>query len=626
MREPCEFPFAKGAVAACHAVLIVLVLASAGLADGAESPSGKGEKDARVHKLIEQLGHPEYAFRQKAEKELAAMGPDALDAIEAATLHEDLEISSRARYLLQQIQQQWLTSTGPKEVNDLLKDYPTLDANARRARIRRLGELPDGLGIQALCRILRSEQSAILAKYAAVEILRLSMPQDPPDAATVARVRENLAGTRRPAAKWLLAWMQFASQPAVAIGEWKRLTEDERKLLIRRTKSQSRPDIVAELLTIEIAQLEKLERRDEVPASIDHLFALERRDTQSLLRLAEALRQRRVWSAVEEIGTHFPAEAAAHPVLLYDVAEAQLRAGKATEAEKTAAKARASSTGNAIAALRQRYALAHEILAPRGLFDWAEKEYRNVIAGAAQDQPMMGVVAQSLLASMYHERGENLKASATAGEAVQALQSLVKRTPAPRKTAKVPGSVEPELNPAEQLKAVTSQMHYYAAMHWLAQGDKTRHRQCLEKSFEADPTNIDALIDCYRLDGPAEFHQKVVAAIRAAANSMRAEALASAQKPGSFNNYAWLIGNTEGNFDEALRFAQKAVELEPDEGGYYDTLAQVYFAMGDHEAAVKQQTKAAQLLPYSPQIASRLEVFKRWLAEKKPAALSRPDN
>ena len=86
----------------------------------------------------------------------------------------------------------------------------------------------------------------------------------------------------------------------------------------------------------------------------------------------------------------------------------------------------------------------------------------------------------------------------------------------------------------------------------------------------------------------------------------------------SYNQFAWLVGNTEGDFDEALRYSKKSIELKPGYGGYYDTLAHVYFAKGDYENALKTQTKAAELEPHSGQIARKLAVFrKKWEEEKE---------
>jgi uncharacterized protein (TIGR03067 family) len=51
---------------------------------------------ARVARLVKQLGHNEFAKRERASKELDALGEPALDALRKATSHEDAEIRRRA--------------------------------------------------------------------------------------------------------------------------------------------------------------------------------------------------------------------------------------------------------------------------------------------------------------------------------------------------------------------------------------------------------------------------------------------------------------------------------------------------------------------------------------------------
>ena len=84
-----------------------------------------------------------------------------------------------------------------------------------------------------------------------------------------------------------------------------------------------------------------------------------------------------------------------------------------------------------------------------------------------------------------------------------------------------------------------------------------------------------------------------------------------------YNEYAWLIGNTEGDFDEAVKCSFKSIELHPEEGGLYDTLGHVYFGKGDWEKAVKYQAMAAELDPHSGLIQKALAQFRKKLEESK---------
>ena len=76
------------------------------------------------------------------------------------------------------------------------------------------------------------------------------------------------------------------------------------------------------------------------------------------------------------------------------------------------------------------------------------------------------------------------------------------------------------------------------------------------------------LIACYRLPGqPPAFRAKIADLIKKAAATMHEEIAEDAENASACNQYAWLIGNTEGDFDEALRCSQKSLELQPDEAG-----------------------------------------------------------
>jgi len=68
---------------------------------------------------------------------------------------------------------------------------------------------------------------------------------------------------------------------------------------------------------------------------------------------------------------------------------------------------------------------------------------------------------------------------------------------------------------------------------------------------------------------------------------------------------------------QAYRLARKAVEMSPDSGAYYDTLAHVYFGQGDFENAVKYQARAAELEPHSGMINKQLQAFCAKLDESR---------
>jgi tetratricopeptide (TPR) repeat protein len=63
------------------------------------------------------------------------------------------------------------------------------------------------------------------------------------------------------------------------------------------------------------------------------------------------------------------------------------------------------------------------------------------------------------------------------------------------------------------------------------------------------------------------------------------------------NGVAWLSACCRRNLDPALEHALKAVELAPENAGYLDTLAEVYFQRGERDKALEAERKALRLAP-----------------------------
>jgi tetratricopeptide (TPR) repeat protein len=84
----------------------------------------------------------------------------------------------------------------------------------------------------------------------------------------------------------------------------------------------------------------------------------------------------------------------------------------------------------------------------------------------------------------------------------------------------------------------------------------------------------------------------------------------------AYNEFAWLIANTAGDYRQALRSSLKSLELEPGSGAYLDTLGRCYYAVGDLKNAVKTQKQAVDKAPYFQQIQRQLKFFEAELAKK----------
>jgi len=89
-----------------------------------------GDQTDRVEQLIKQLGSPKFTVRDRAKKELEAMGPAALAALRKAAKSDDMEPARRAGELVKKLEDKLTLDNqlAPKKVHLKLKDVSVLAA------------------------------------------------------------------------------------------------------------------------------------------------------------------------------------------------------------------------------------------------------------------------------------------------------------------------------------------------------------------------------------------------------------------------------------------------------------------------------------------------------------------
>lgn len=566
----------------------------------AEAGGPSTELAKRVDRLIEKLGDPRFPVRERAQAELAEMGSAAFDALTAAQSHRDLEIAHRARSLVQSIRMEWVRETDSDEIRKLLADYDLQPDDERRKRIGQLAAKPQAEGLAALCRLVRFERSVLLSKEAAIAVMDQKRTAE---SAWPERSRIILQETRlskRPAVRWLAAYAEFPTKPEESLAAWKTIVAEEDEQTKRLPTHEQRA-IQAGLLRQQVIMLLQAKRQDEALASMRRMLDVENSDNQSLAQLIEWVIRQEAWPLVDEVAERLDGQLTGNAYLMYLIAQAYDLRGDSKRAEEMADKALAQQAGSADQHFRMGYQLHQQ-----GLMKWAEREYRAAIEpnGGAAQSPFTGL-AYGLLAELLNDQERF-------SDAADVLEQYLKQMGNKPRGRQGRGAFE------RSPDQVTARMHFFRAKKYAAEKDAARQIEHLKKAIEHDPTEADVLIALYRVEQPQADRDKVLTKIRNAATLFKQKLITSPDDTTSMNQYAWLVGNTEGDYDEAIRLSERSVELAGDEqrGGYLDTLAHCYAAKKDYETALKHQARALELEPHSGEIRRAYERFKRLREEQ----------
>jgi tetratricopeptide (TPR) repeat protein len=570
------------------------------------APATQSPDSKQIDAYIEQLGAPEFAIRERAQRALIALGFEAFDALSEAEGNSDPEIAMQASFLVRQIRSEWTRESDPRPIQMILKDYEVQSDERRGAKIKQLAELPADQGLPWLCRLVRFEKSPVLSKQAALAIIGSKPPAD--EAGWVRRaatIHKELSGTSRPAAAWLEAHLQTHTDPAGSVAEWSRLADAERVTLEQRPQETSGP-IVTDLFRRQIELLDQLGRTAETGAVIRKMVRCERGDSASLVELIDWLVKRKAWDAVDLVATRFAASFEVDALLTYTLCEARLAQGNRELAEETAKKA-LKINGDS----QQEHALLAKALGDRALPIWAERELRHTISlGPLGTQ--WDIFARDFLANNLHDRQQDQEA----GEIFKQLLDAADKDPAVMQRIRVAQQqVEVSVN---QLRA---SMLFYFSCDAGRQGDTQKRRELLDKAYDQDHSNVEALIGLFEMTGSEpERRAELRKSIKDVIDQCRLRIEDEPEKFTFYNQIAWLVANTDGDLDEALRMSQKSVELARAAGatgrqlgGLYDTLAHCYFAKKDYARAVSTQEEATKLDPQTTSISRALVKFREAL-------------
>jgi hypothetical protein len=284
------------------------------------------------------------------------------------------------------------------------------------------------------------------------------------------------------------------------------------------------------------------------------------------------------------------------PLVAYAAAVAERRRGDDARATAIADRAAAALAGADVDLGRRLQAAM--LLTKWGAADWAQREY-EALTGNPQTPVGEFALAGILGAEFLHDQGRDAEAADMLrrviegrgdGEAMDQILMRLERDP----------------------RSVRSRMLYFGACAAGARGDEATQRRLLDEALRSYAKDVDALIALYALAGRDPDRQAdAKARVARALEQIDEEIQAVPDDPNGYNEYAWLVANTEGDVRKATRYSKKSLEQSFDSASYLDTLAHCRAAGGDRTGAVRTQSLAARQEPHNLTIRRNLDRFRK---------------
>ena len=578
--------------------------------DTASSTSTPAKPQAeRVDQLIAQLGSTRYVDRRAAEQELLAIGLEAFDQVLAGTKHLDPEIAASCEYLLGELTVRWDRRDDPPQVRRWLQSYGTYSEEDRRQVLRGLAAVPHGEGSAALCRICRYDMSEEISRAAALLVLRPDKlyPALPPDAAAV--IAGEIGESPRPGAEWIRLFAQQLRDGAQAIPAWRdaidRSTADSQSV---DTDNTQQADLLWNLLRLELTAGSNEPVENTVARLVE---ARPEVASQYLTRVVDWIAEAENWPALERVLGKFQEQLIASKRGAYAIALARHAEGREDLAEQAAETAlgQPANLQRAMNGLDERVILGKQLL-DRGFVDWGRRELQTTV----EEQPIIsqtGVVGRWVLFESLFDREEYDRAA----ELLAKLNTAMSETAQSRNQYKELLQAAEDFIPAKE--TLRSREAFARALVARKQGNGADELKHLQAAIAVDPTDADVIIAMYRSrDLTPELREKTLKLIDGLSRTFQQQIEENPDEPTNYNQWAWLISNTIGDYQKAIRYSQRSLQLQPEDAGYLDTLGRCYFAAGDLESAVKTQRQAVAKMPHMQVMQRQLEQFEQTLAAK----------
>ncbi len=515
---------------------------------------------SEISRWIERLGAEEFSEREEAEAKLQAFGMDAFAELQQASRSPDLEIAERSKKLLQLIKRSWTDPKDDSYVREQMREYAEAATVQEKVGIVNMlsdwsgmQELADGQGIDALCRIVRFEQEPLVRAEAARSII----------AAPPARYSSQK--------KWFQTVIETFGEPK---------EEPITRLLVRFAKSH--------LAAIEYRGKAMFAENPEAPP--EEL----RKEIGVLAGELREFRENREFSEGRR-GTD------SDILLFYALAELQDAVGLSEELNATLQQALdvvpVLSGEEGISPYWSHFAAAL-YLSRRNFALWSKNELLMV----ASKEPR-------LKSEVYYRAAEQFYLLDDIAQAAQCYGIVLETIADPRN----PGASFFSDNP----NLIKARHKYFLALLAEEKGELKEAVTLLDEAFVLYPDVSDSLILRYKISQKDEKYRKKTNQLITKAISDLKKRMTDLRDVREFaepyakvlNQAAWILANTDGDYDYALQCATKANELDPDNPSIIDTLAHVYFRGREFDKAIETQRLAVQ---YAPQVQVFRDALRRF--------------
>jgi tetratricopeptide (TPR) repeat protein len=622
----------------CCALVLAVCFAWAGTPVVAKE-SGDAESKptaellAEIESLVTDLGADEFQVREEAEARLSEMGLAAYETLLRVRDDKDIEVRLRSRHIVDSLRGRFMTTGVSEEIGPWMATYHDQDRVERTRRIEEvLAKLLPESGADGLARIARFEADERLSRLAALQVVSLPIEMEKPREEMVSMVSTGIGFSERTAVKWLRNYVAAANREPAALQQWHQLIEDEtdRDLMLEESEDH-RTEYVFALRLVAIDTANVLGNQ-EAAAQLVTALSSELDSEQEILNWFKWLQSRRAWSSIADFAKTQRKTIESNPQLLYGLAEAEKKLGKHESASATAAKALDFEGLSAEA----RCDLATDLKSNRGMYEWAEAEFRKCmeLSGPTEQIHYRGAIR---LGELLHDL-EREEEAADLLDSILVGKTLDKKDRRDKEKVREFQLQTRALQAEKAIADTRARAAFFRACHYRDQGEIGLEKEELVKGLEAAKDDVDILIAMHTVAEPtpewtakterrirevnADYRSQLQVAYRTYEQLQDNLAQREVMRAGLAvinNQYAWLVGNTIGDIDQAIHNSHKSLEFAPGDGGFLDTLGRCYYRAGRLEEAAKYQRMAVERAPFELQIQRQLKLILTAIEERDAA-------